>query len=519
MRAAGIVSEARRQPHRRNNLDLPELQTYLAAYQIQTPFPYGYKTMNLQTKPLILRVLLLSLAPLPFSAAQAQSPERTLPPVITLTPTSAASAPAQDYSRLPVQTLRTDTATYEGHFKVETGGSVTGTLSIHWKNGSRYQGQMINGKRQGQGSYSWANGQHYEGHWENDQPQGQGKLTFPNGDVYVGNVSAGVPDGVGTLTEKSGNRFQGNWKAGHKEGYGIYTWTTGQVYEGDWSLDRATGHGTLTMANGDRYRGDILNALPEGKGEETFASGDTYTGSFSHGLPNGQGTYRWKNGDHYAGAWQKGRKSGLGRYTWADGDYWEGIFMSDRKASGRLYFRPHLEIAASALDALIQQKQATIDIPKPATNPPLDQERLRQIPMVSIELQGCSGKADKTGCQDRILQSIAQHSYFHPDWQTVANASATEPTLQADRHSISEVGRVFAWIRTLSPDHRQTTEIGFKYECDTRKSDIQLVYHCDAQNGSDTCTLDHDFDRYVGKSLEIDAAHNWFGPACKRGAN
>jgi len=519
MRSADIVSEARKQPHQRNKLDLSGLQTYLAPITLCRHVRYGYETMTHLTTPALLRPLLLALAPLPFSIAQAQDLERHLPPVINLAPTSTASSPVQDYSRLPKQTLRTDTATYEGHFKVESGGSVTGTLTIHWKNGTRYQGQMVNGKRQGQGSFVWTDGQQYQGHWENDQPHGHGTLTFPNGDVYVGNVRAGVPDGVGTLTEKSGNRFQGNWKMGHKEGYGIYTWATGQVYEGDWSHDRASGHGALTMANGDRYRGSILNALPEGKGEETFASGDSYTGSFSHGLPNGLGVYRWKSGDHYEGAWQKGHKSGQGRYTWADGDYWEGIFMNDRKASGRLYFKPHLEVPASALDALIQQTQARIDIPRPTRNPPLDQERLRQIPMVAIELQSCSGKTDKDGCRNRTLQAIAQHAYFHTDWQTVANSTDAAPTLQADRHSISEIGRVFSWIRTLSPDHNQTTEIGFKYECDTRKSDIQLVYHCNGQNASATCSLDQDFDSYVGKPLTIDVTHDWFGPACQRGAN
>jgi hypothetical protein len=45
-----------------------------------------------------------------------------------------------------------------------------------YPNGSRYEGQWLNGRRHGYGVWTRPDGTMYVGEWENDKPQGQGTL-------------------------------------------------------------------------------------------------------------------------------------------------------------------------------------------------------------------------------------------------------------------------------------------------------------------------------------------------------
>jgi hypothetical protein len=65
---------------------------------------------------------------------------------------------------------------------------------IIYKNGNPYSsfiGNMLNGKRSGQGTYTWSNGEKYVGNWQNDKRSGQGTNIWSNGEKYVGNWQNG----------------------------------------------------------------------------------------------------------------------------------------------------------------------------------------------------------------------------------------------------------------------------------------------------------------------------------------
>jgi hypothetical protein len=47
---------------------------------------------------------------------------------------------------------------------------------IKLKNGSRYKGFWMEGKRHGFGTISWQNGGSYEGDWVNNFSEGKGKI-------------------------------------------------------------------------------------------------------------------------------------------------------------------------------------------------------------------------------------------------------------------------------------------------------------------------------------------------------
>ncbi|MBO5477770.1 MAG: hypothetical protein J6A15_08475 [Clostridia bacterium] len=121
----------------------------------------------------------------------------------------------------------------------------------------KYTGNVVDGKRQGEGKYVWDDGTIYEGTFENNTISGTGKLTSPTGDVY----------------------------------------------EGEFKLGKKNGKGKYTFNNGDVYEGDFLDDYMSGNGKYIFSSGDIYEGEFSNNKFNGEGTYI-KDGVEYSGTWK-----------------------------------------------------------------------------------------------------------------------------------------------------------------------------------------------------------------------
>ncbi len=187
------------------------------------------------------------------------------------------------------------------------GVTLSGTGTLQWPNGDRYEGSLVKGKRHGKGRFTWPSGQSYLGDWVHDQADGQANLRFANGDVYDGQVRAGSPEGQGSMRYASGDSFRGLFRAGMPGGSGAYTWKNGQVFEGQWG-----------------------NGQPHGEGHMVFVGGAQYQGQFVHGKSEGQGSFTWPNGDEYTGQWQAGLKSGQGVFIWASGERWEGIFENDK---------------------------------------------------------------------------------------------------------------------------------------------------------------------------------------------
>jgi tetratricopeptide (TPR) repeat protein len=62
----------------------------------------------------------------------------------------------------------------------------TGTKEINYPDGGKYVGDVVNGKRHGQGTFTWPNGHRYEGEWKDDNMHGQGAMFHPDGGKHVG---------------------------------------------------------------------------------------------------------------------------------------------------------------------------------------------------------------------------------------------------------------------------------------------------------------------------------------------
>ena len=72
----------------------------------------------------------------------------------------------------------------------------------------------------------------YNGSLVRGKMNGQGTLTFKNGDVYKGYFKNGTFNGKGTFTAKAGWKYEGNFVNGQADGQGKLTTENNVVYKG-----------------------------------------------------------------------------------------------------------------------------------------------------------------------------------------------------------------------------------------------------------------------------------------------
>eukprot|EP00088_Acartia_fossae_P007055 TRINITY_DN1327_c0_g1_i1.p1 TRINITY_DN1327_c0_g1~~TRINITY_DN1327_c0_g1_i1.p1 ORF type:complete len:203 (-),score=48.00 TRINITY_DN1327_c0_g1_i1:333-941(-) len=148
---------------------------------------------------------------------------------------------------------------YEGCWKNK---AADGYGKMKWINGDRYEGEWLNGLREGKGAYfSKASGCSYDGQYKNDLKEGTGKYVFSNGDYY-----------------------DGQWKAGLRNGKGLYVWKEqNEKYEGDWIKGLKEGTGKFTYPNGDVFTGPYVNGNRHGKGELVKKDGEIRSENYKEG--------------------------------------------------------------------------------------------------------------------------------------------------------------------------------------------------------------------------------------------
>ena len=154
------------------------------------------------------------------------------------------------------------------------------------------------------GSYTDEEGNYYEGDLLNGIPNGQGTMTYTNGNVYEGEWKDGIRSGKGTVAYPNGDIYEGEWKDDAKNGQGTYTWASGNIYVGEFKDNVRNGHGTVTWTDGTVYEGEWKDDKANGQGTMTYAEGDVYEGEWKDGQANGQGTCIFANGEVRSGQWE-----------------------------------------------------------------------------------------------------------------------------------------------------------------------------------------------------------------------
>merc|ERR1712072_1647430 len=86
---------------------------------------------------------------------------------------------------------------------------------IHIPKWRHLQWKLENGVRDGKGKYSYKEDEGvYEGNWVDGIKQGAGKYTFGSGDVFTGTYENNVRHGEGKLVKADGEERTENWKEG-----------------------------------------------------------------------------------------------------------------------------------------------------------------------------------------------------------------------------------------------------------------------------------------------------------------
>lgn len=153
----------------------------------------------------------------------------------------------------------------------------------------------------------------YIGEHKNGKPHGRGIIYFNSDDSvdrksYDGEWVNGIREGSGTMVWKDGGKYVGNWKSGVRNGYGTHYYADGEIYEGNWLEGKEHGKGIITFAYDDS------------------SNRKYYDGEWVSGIRQGIGTMMWNDGEWYKGGWQNGAWHGKGEFHYSNGDKFVGIY-------------------------------------------------------------------------------------------------------------------------------------------------------------------------------------------------
>lgn len=144
-------------------------------------------------------------------------------------------------------------------------------------------------------------------------------INYTDGSKYVGELRNGKRHGQGVYTDVSGYEYAGEWTDDERNGAGTAFLSDGRRYVGQWIDDEMNGLGTLTTVDGE-YFGEWKNGLMHGHGTYTSVKLDEYAGAWKNGNPHGLGIYKWGDeGKKFFGEFRNGKR-------W-EGIMYEGAFV------------------------------------------------------------------------------------------------------------------------------------------------------------------------------------------------
>lgn len=165
----------------------------------------------------------------------------------------------------------------------------------------------------GYGKFKSDDGAVYEGEFVEGQRQGQGTYYYINGDVYRGEWANGLPNGQGIRYLKDGSAIGGQWAKGRLIDQSINVAKPSKCLKGNCQ----DGYGELRDASGNLYKGEFKAGQREGKGRMSFKNGDRYVGNWKNGLPHGKGMRYYSSGHVDSGEWIRGQFAEDKVRTWA----------------------------------------------------------------------------------------------------------------------------------------------------------------------------------------------------------
>ena len=215
-------------------------------------------------------------------------------------------------------------------------------------NGSKYLGELKDGKFHGQGKLIFAEGGYYQGQFRNGLFHGQGDYLTPEGSRYQGQFNDGRGTGKfevydafyeqqysGDLVDFSfqgqgrlefdDSVYQGGFKDNRYHGNGTLTTDEG-VYAGEFVAGSFTGEGRFESIDGYVNEGRFKDWLLHGPGKTVTAEGDVLEATFDNGYATGEGVFNSDTRGNYKGWFEYSQFQGNGTFEQIDGSVYTGGF-------------------------------------------------------------------------------------------------------------------------------------------------------------------------------------------------
>ncbi|XP_062869401.1 ankyrin repeat and MYND domain-containing protein 1 isoform X2 [Trichomycterus rosablanca] len=112
------------------------------------------------------------------------------------------------------------------------------------------RGSLCEKSRNGAGVQEWPDGSKYEGEFLNGLKHGSGFFTWTNGESYKGSFYKDYRHGSGTYCWPDGSHFTGKFYLNRKEGYGVHVFPDGAIFKGLYHSDEHFGPGIMMYPDG-----------------------------------------------------------------------------------------------------------------------------------------------------------------------------------------------------------------------------------------------------------------------------
>ena len=257
---------------------------------------------------------------------------------------------------------------YEGEFNEERSGKG----KEYFKNKLIYEGEFLEGKREGKGKEYSDNGNlKYEGEYINGEKNGKGKEYYDNGKLkYEGEYINGEKNGIGKEYDQEGNlekegifykgkiyngkvyspkknSYEGEYFAGKKHGKGKEYGRGGLLFfEGEYYFNKRKKGKEYDYDGKIEFEGEYLD-YEKWKGKEykkgklifdgEYKRGEKWTGKIKE--------YDYKGDLEFEGEYLFGQKHGYGKYYYRYGKVmFEGEYLYDKEWKGKEYYYSNEEL-------------------------------------------------------------------------------------------------------------------------------------------------------------------------------
>lgn len=156
--------------------------------------------------------------------------------------------------------------------------------------GNYYQGEFKGGVSEGKGVLYIKDKMKYTGEFKNDLQNGKGvEENYEDNTVYEGDFVNGIREGIGKLKFNDGTVYEGEFKKGQFNGKGILKFCDNKQYEGEFKDGKMNGQGTFTWENGSKYIGEYVNGFKQGYGSFYWNDDQYYDGYWMNNKQHGEG--------------------------------------------------------------------------------------------------------------------------------------------------------------------------------------------------------------------------------------